>query len=70
MENVGISYGHFEYLRPFGIIYGHLVMLWSFGIFSPVLVYRVKKNLANLFWLTCEKQISFENVFFLPKLNC
>jgi hypothetical protein len=41
MENVGVLYGHLEYLQPFGTFYGHLVyfmvigyILWSFGIFS------------------------------------
>jgi hypothetical protein len=35
-------------LLPSGVFYGHLVMLCLFGKCSPVLVNRVKKNLATL----------------------
>jgi hypothetical protein len=33
----------------FCLLYGDWGIFWLFGIFSPVLVYCVKKNLANLF---------------------
>jgi hypothetical protein len=48
MGNVGIFYGHLEYLRPFGIFNCHLAMLWLFGMFPPIFVHCVKKNLATL----------------------
>jgi hypothetical protein len=32
MEDVGIFYGHLEYLRPFGVSCGNLVHFFRFGL--------------------------------------
>jgi hypothetical protein len=38
-----------------GIYYGYLVICWQFGVFSPVLVHKIKKNLAILASTTSEQ---------------
>jgi hypothetical protein len=49
MENVGIYFGHLEYIPAIRYILWLIVnLLRQFGIFFPVLVYCVKKNLATL----------------------
>jgi hypothetical protein len=45
MEDISELYGHLVYFTDIWYI---LRLLWSFGIFFPVLVCRIKKNLATL----------------------
>jgi hypothetical protein len=48
MEDVGITYEHLVYLRPFYFFYGHLVYCMVIWYIFHVLVCCTKKNLATL----------------------
>jgi hypothetical protein len=62
MQDVGMVYGHWSILEPFGVLCGHLVCFGDIRYIFPVLIRCSKNNLATL----VVTSPPFHPIFLLP----
>jgi hypothetical protein len=70
MVVVGIFYGHWFILRPFGIFCGHLVYFMVYLVHIFVLVWCTKKNLATMLRTTPGSLFSLSKLQLFQSENC